>query len=170
VSAPDDSPVDALLARAARSAASPLPAPPRLRLAILTCMDARIDPLALLGLAPGDAHLIRNAGGIVDEGALRSLAISQRMLGTREVLVLQHTGCGMLGLDDERFATEIERDSGRRPAWVAGGFADLDESVRGAVRALRAELALPRRGRVRGAIVDLAAGGAREVAVPGSHA
>lgn len=163
----DDSTIDPLLARAARSSASPLPAPPRLRLAILTCMDARIDPLALLGLAPGDAHLIRNAGGIVDEGALRSLAVSQRMLGTREVLVLQHTGCGMLGLDDERFADEVERDSGRRPAWAPGGFTDLDESVRGAVRALRAEPALPSRGRVRGAIVDLAGGGAREVDVPG---
>ena len=166
MSAPDDSPIDALLARAARSPGSPLPAPPRLRLAILTCMDARIDPLALLALAPGDAHLIRNAGGIVDVGALRSLAISQRMLGTREVLVLQHTGCGMLGLDDEQFARDVERDSGRRPAWEPGGFADLDESVRGAVRALRAEPALPHRGRVRGAILDLAGGGVREVAVP----
>ena len=102
-------------------------------------MDARIDPLALLGLAPGDAHVVRNAGGILDEGALRSLVISQRALGTREVLVLQHTGCGLLGLDDEAFAREVEADAGVRPAWAAGGFPDLDESVRRTVAALRAE-------------------------------
>jgi carbonic anhydrase len=128
-------------------------------------MDARIDPLSLLGLEPGQVHVIRNAGGIVDEGAVRSLAISQRMLGTREVLVLQHTGCGLIGLDDEAFAREVERDSGIRPAWRAGGFADLDESVRAAVAALGAERALPHRDRVRGAIVDLVAGGVREVVV-----
>ena len=126
-------------------------------------MDARIDPLALLELAVGDAHVVRNAGGIVDEGAVRSLVISQRKLATREVLVLQHTGCGVLGLDDEAFAREIEADSGVRPAWAGGGFADLDESVRRSVAALRAEPALPHRDRVRGAVVDLATGLVREV-------
>jgi carbonic anhydrase len=161
------SPIDAVLARAATAAASPLPAPPALRLAILTCMDARIDPLGLLGLEPGEAHVVRNAGGIADDGAVRSLAISQRKLGTREVLVAQHTGCGMIGLDDEDFAREIERDAGRRPRWAAGGFPDLDESVRDAVRALRADGALPHRDRVRGAVIDLRAGGMREVVVDG---
>jgi len=126
-------------------------------------MDARIDPLALLDLALGDAHVIRNAGGIVDEGAVRSLVISQRKLATREVLVLQHTGCGLLGLDDAAFAQEVEADSGVRPAWAAGGFSDLDESVRRSVAALRAEPALPHRDRVRGAVVDLATGVVREV-------
>jgi carbonic anhydrase len=159
------SPIDALLARAAGAAASPLPAPPRLRLAILTCMDARIDPLALLGLAPGEAHVVRNAGGIVDAGAARSLAISQRKLGTREILVAQHTGCGMIGLDDEAFALEVERDAGRRPPWAAGGFPDLDESVCATVRSLRADPVLPHRDRVRGAVIDLGAGGVREVVV-----
>jgi carbonic anhydrase len=130
-------------------------------------MDARIDPLALLGLAPGDAHVVRNAGGILDEGALRSLVISQRALGTREVLVLQHTGCGMLGLDDEAFAREVEADAGTRPAWAAGGFRDVDQSVRRTVAALRAERALPHRDSVRGAVVDLAAGGVREVGEEG---
>jgi len=139
-------------------------AEPRRGLAILTCMDARIDPLALLGLAVGDAHVIRNAGGIVDDGAVRSLVISQRTLATSAVLVLQHTGCGVLGLDDEALAREIEADSGVRPAWAGGGFADLDESVRRSVEALRAEPALPRRDRVRGAVVDLATGEVREVA------
>jgi carbonic anhydrase len=126
-------------------------------------MDARIDPVALLGLQPGDAHVIRNAGGIADEGALRSLAISQRMLGTRHVLVLQHTGCGMMGLDDEAFAREVERESGRRPSWAVGGFADVDDSVRRSVATVRQEHALRHRDRVRGAVVDLAAGGVREV-------
>jgi carbonic anhydrase len=163
----EPSPIDALLARAADAGASPLPAPPRLRLAILTCMDARIDPLGLLGLAPGEAHVVRNAGGIADDGAVRSLAISQRKLGTREILVAQHTGCGMIGLDDEAFALEVERDAGRRPPWSAGGFPDLDESVRATVRALRADPLLPHRGGVRGAVIDLRAGGVREVAVDG---
>jgi carbonic anhydrase len=139
-------------------------AQPRRGLAILTCMDARIDPLALLGLAVGDAHVIRNAGGIVEDGAVRSLVISQRKLATREVLVLQHTGCGLLGLDDEAFAREIQDEAGVRPAWAGGGFADLEESVRSSVAALRAERALPRRDRVRGAIVDLTTGEVREVA------
>ncbi|HSJ73930.1 MAG TPA: carbonic anhydrase [Miltoncostaeaceae bacterium] len=139
-------------------------AEPRRGLAILTCMDARIDPLALLGLALGDAHVVRNAGGIVDEGAVRSLVISQRRLATREVLVLQHTGCGLLGLDDEALAREVEADSGAPPAWAGGGFADLDESVRRSVAALRAEPALPRRDGVRGAVVDLATGTVRDVA------
>jgi carbonic anhydrase len=137
---------------------------PRRGLAILTCMDARIDPLALLGLAVGDAHVIRNAGGIVDDGTVRSLVISQRKLATREVLILQHTGCSVLGLDDEAFAREIEADAGVRPAWAGGGFTDLEESVRSSVAALRAGRTLPRRDRVRGAIVDLATGEVREVA------
>ncbi len=139
-------------------------AEPRRGLAVLTCMDARIDPLGLLGLARGDAHVIRNAGGIVDDGAVRSLVISQRKLATREVLVLQHTGCGVLGLDDEAFAREIEADSGLRPPWAGGGFDDLDESVRRSVEALRAEPALPRRDAIRGAVVNLATGQVREVA------
>jgi carbonic anhydrase len=163
VTGADDSPIDAMLARAAGSAPSTLPRPPRLRMAILTCMDARIDTRSLFGLAAGDAHVLRNAGGIVDEGALRSLVISQRMLGTREVLVLQHTGCGLIGLDDEAFARDVERDSGRRPEWRAGGFADLEESVRRTVALLRSEPTLPHRDRVRGAVLDLSAGGVREV-------
>lgn len=118
-------------------------------------MDARIDPAALLGLGSGEAHVIRNAGGIADEGAMRSLAISQRMLGTREILVVQHTRCGMIGLDDEAFAREVERDSGRRPPWAAGGFPDLEESVRATVAALRGEGALAHRDAVRGAVLEL---------------
>ena len=100
------------------------------RLAIVTCMDARIDPLAVFGLATGDAHIIRNAGGRVGPQALRSLTLSQRALGTREVLIAQHTGCGLAGLDDEEFAATLAAETGERPAWRAGGFADLEESVR----------------------------------------
>jgi carbonic anhydrase len=132
--------VDDILARAACDP-SPLPPHPALGLAIVTCKDARIDPYAVLGLRPGDAHVIRNAGGVVTDDVIRSLGLSQTGLGTREVLVAQHTGCG---------------------AHPPG--ADMDASVREAVRALRAADALPHRDRVRGAVIDLVSGGVRPVA------
>jgi carbonic anhydrase len=108
-------------------------------------------------------HVIRNAGGLIDDGALRSLAVSQRTLGTREILILQHTECGLHGLDDGEFAGAIARDTGHRPAWRAGGFADLDESVRAQIRRVRSAPELPYRDSIRGAVVDLAVGGVREV-------
>ena len=156
-------PIDGLLAHARDMPPTTRPAPPRLGLAIVICMDARLDPFSLFGLEPGDAHIIRNHGGRVDKGALRSIALSQRMLGTREVLIVQHTGCALQGFDDEAFADQIERDTGERPSWRAGGFPDLDESVRGAIRHVQGAVFLPHRDRVRGAIVDLVAGGVREV-------
>jgi carbonic anhydrase len=131
--------VDAVLARA-DVAATALPAPPALRLAVVTCMDARIDPLAVFGLAAGDAHVIRNAGGVVTDDVLRSLGQSQTGLGTREILVAQHTGCGAHPPD-----------------------ADMEASVREAVRALRAADGLPYRDGIRGAIIDLVSGGVRPV-------
>ena len=155
--------IDALLARARDMPATTRPAPPRLGLAMVICMDARLDPISLFGLEPGDAHIIRNSGGRVDKGALRSLALSQRMLGTREVLIVQHTGCALHGFDEDAFADQIARDTGERPTWRAGGFADLDASVRGAIRHVQSTAFLPHRDRVRGAIVDLLAGGVREV-------
>ena len=155
--------MDELLARARDMPPTTRPAPPRLGLAIVICMDARLDPIGLFGLEPGDAHIIRNSGGRVDKGALRSLALSQRMLGTREVLIVQHTGCALHGFDEDAFADQIERDTGERPDWRAGGFPDLEESVRGAIRHVRATEFLPHRDRVRGAIVDLVGGGVREV-------
>jgi carbonic anhydrase len=155
--------VDDLLARARDMPPTTKPAPPRLGLAIVICMDARLDPISLFGLEPGDAHIIRNSGGRVDKGALRSIALSQRMLGTREVLIVQHTGCALHGFDEEAFADQIERDTGVRPDWRAGGFRDVDESVRSAIRHVQRTDFLPHRDRVRGAVVDLLDGGVREV-------
>ena len=129
-------------------------------------MDARIDPLAVFGLATGDAHIIRNAGGRVGPQALRSLTLSQRALGTREVLIAQHTGCGLAGLDDEEFAATLAAETGERPPGRAGGFADLEESVRASMRAVREAAVLPHRDRVRGVVIDVAAGGVREVPDP----
>jgi carbonic anhydrase len=154
--------VDDILARAVCDA-SPLPPHPALRLAIVTCMDARIDPYAVFGLKPGEAHIIRNAGGLVSPYTLRSLALSQRALGTREVLVAQHTDCGVHGLDDEKLAAQITAEVGFPPAWRGGGFADLEESVRASIRRLRAAPELPHRDAVRGAIIDLVSGGVRPV-------
>jgi carbonic anhydrase len=154
--------VDDILARASCDP-SPLPPHPSLHLAIVTCMDARIDPYAVFGLRPGEAHIIRNAGGLVSPYTLRSLALSQRALGTREVLVAQHTDCGVHGLDDERLASEITAEIGFPPAWRGGGFADLEESVRASIRRLRAAQELPHRDAIRGAIIDLVSGGVRPV-------
>ena len=161
----DESLLDTLLARAA-CPPSELTSAPSLRLAIVTCMDARIDPLAVFGLATGDAHIIRNAGGRVGPQALRSLTLSQRALGTREVLIAQHTGCGLAGLDDEEFAATLAAETGERPAWRAGGFADLEESVRASMRAVREAVVLPHRDRVRGVVIDVEKGGVWEVPDP----
>lgn len=131
-----------LLAHAAAHArdfaAGGLGAPPARRLAILTCMDARIDPAALFGLRPGDAHVLRNAGGLLSEDALRSLLLSQRLLGTTEVWLVHHTQCGMEGLDDERVAAEITAATGHAPALPLGGFADARADLSAALAALRA--------------------------------
>jgi carbonic anhydrase len=154
--------VDDILARASNPP-SGLPPHPALRLAIVTCMDARIDQYAVFGLRPGDAHVIRNAGGLVSPYTLRSLVLSQRALGTREILVAQHTDCGLHGLDDEALAAEITAEVGFPPSWRGGGFADLQESVRASMRRLRASPELPHRDAVRGAIIDLVNGGVREV-------
>lgn len=129
-------------------------------------MDARIDVYALLGLSPGDAHVLRNAGGIVTDDVIRSLAISQRKLGTRHVLVMHHAKCGMLGLDDDAFARELSETAGRPPAWSGGGFTDLDADVRASVERIRTSPYLPgiaAGGEVRGFVVDVDSGRLREV-------
>jgi carbonic anhydrase len=143
-----------------------LPAPPARRVAIVTCMDARIDPAKLLGLAEGDAHVIRNAGGVVTDDELRSLAISNHLLGTEEVMVIQHTRCGMQTFTDEEFAERMERAAGERPTWSAYAFADLEESVRGAVRTIRESPFVPAPV-VRGFVYDVDTGGLREVEAAG---
>jgi carbonic anhydrase len=131
--------------------------------AVVTCMDARIDLFAALGLALGEVHVIRNAGGIATDDVLRSLVLSQRKLGTREILLAQHTDCGLHGLDDGALLDEIEADSGERPPFVFGGFVDLDASVRSSLARVRAATFVPHRDAVRGFVYDVATGRLREV-------
>ena len=124
---------DELLANNARYAASfrgPLPLPPSKHLAVVACMDARLDVYALLGLNAGEAHVIRNAGGVVTDDEIRSLAISQRLLGTREIVLIHHTDCGMLTFTDDEFKKSIQDDTGIKPHWAAEAFTDLQEDVR----------------------------------------
>src|SRR5437899_10692101 len=107
-----------------------LPAPPARKVAILACMDARLDPARALGLEEGDAHVIRNAGGVVTDDAIRSLAISQHQLGTEEIVLIHHTGCGMLTFTDDDFKRSIEEETGIKPEWAAEAFDDLEADVR----------------------------------------
>ncbi|MEH3078292.1 MAG: carbonic anhydrase [Quadrisphaera sp.] len=131
---------------------------------MLTCMDARIDVFRLLGLSDGDAHVLRNAGGLATDDALRSLAVSQRKLGTREVMVVQHTGCAMTTFDGEQFRAEVWSETGVEPAWRStGAFGDVQQNVRDTVARLRAEPALPHRDLVRGFVYDVTSGALTEV-------
>ena len=146
-------------AYARQFAGGELDAPPARKVAVVTCMDARIDPAAILGLELGDVHVIRNAGGTVTEDVLRSLAVSQRRLDTTEVMVVQHTSCGMLGLDEAALEAEV----GERPRDGFGGFDDLDQSVReGVDRIYRSKLTLHGND-VRGFVYDVKTGRLREV-------
>ena len=135
---------------------------PALGVAVLACMDARLDPYEILGLREGDAHVIRNAGGVVTEDSIRSLAISQHQLGTREVIVLQHTDCGMQAFTDEEFARRLEQETGRCPTWRARAFADLDASVRDSIKRLEQSPFL-RKESARGFVYDVQTGRLREV-------
>src|SRR3989440_11818578 len=107
-----------------------LPMPPGKHVAVVACMDARLNPYGLLGLQEGDAHVIRNAGGVVTDDVIRSLTISQRLLGTREIILIHHSDCGMLTFTDEQFGADIERDTGRRPGWSPNAFSSLEDDVR----------------------------------------
>jgi carbonic anhydrase len=147
-----------------------LAAPPQRKVALVTCMDARIDPARVLGLEPGDAHVIRNAGGVVTDDALRSLSISQHHLGTEEILVIQHTRCGMMTFTDDDFAGELERLTGSRPPWHSHAFTELEESVREGVRRVRADPFIPRTDQVRGFVYEVESGRLREVAAAHSEA
>lgn len=140
-----------------------LPAPPSKKLAIVACMDARIRVHELLGLREGDAHVIRNAGGVVTDDTIRSLAVSQRKLGTQSVMVIQHTQCGMNGLDEEAFRSELARDAGAEPDWPIGAFPDLEQSVRESVERLSSSPYLLHRDAVRGFVYDVRSGRLREV-------
>src|SRR3954471_20389377 len=138
-------------------------AEPRKKLAVLACMDARLDPARVLGLEQGDAHVIRNAGGVVTDDEIRSLAISQHLLDTEEIVLIHHTDCGMTKFSDEEFADRLERETGQRPDWPAHAFPDLDQSVRDSIRRIRESPFVPRTERVRGYVYDVETGELREV-------
>jgi carbonic anhydrase len=140
-----------------------LPASPGRKLAVLACMDARLDPARILGLEEGDAHVIRNAGGVVSDDAIRSLAISQNLLGTEEIVLIHHTDCGMLTFTDDEFAAKLEEETGSRPEWTAHSFRDLDENVRESIERIRANPFVPRTDKVRGFVYEVETGRLREV-------
>src|SRR6476620_11553292 len=140
-----------------------LPLPPGKHVAIVACMDARLNVYGLLGLREGDAHVIRNAGGIVTQDELRSLAISQRLLGTTEIILIHHTDCGMLTFTDDAFRLQIHADTGIRPTWAAEAFVDLDEDVRQNIARIKADPFIPVKDAIRGFIYDVTDGSLREV-------
>ena len=141
----------------------PLPLPPARGVAVVACMDARMNVYALLGLAEGEAHVIRNAGGAVTDDVIRSLAISQRLLGTREIVLIHHTECGMLTFTDDEFKAAIQEDTGIRPPWAAEAFGDLDTDVRQSIARIKASPFVPHRDAVRGFVFDVATGKLSEV-------
>jgi len=140
-----------------------LPLPPGKRVAVLACMDARLNPYGILGLTEGDAHVIRNAGGVVSDDAMRSLAISQNLLGTEEIILIHHTDCGMLTFTDDELAEKLEQETGERPDWRAHSFSDVEEDVREGVERIKSSPFIPRTDRVRGFVYEVETGGLREV-------
>ena len=159
--------IDALLDQNATYVSSfdkaDLPLPPARKLAVLACMDARLDPAKVLGLDEGDAHVIRNAGGVVSDDALRSLAISQNLLGTEEIVLIHHTDCGMLTFTDDEFADKLEDETGERPEWPVHTFDDLDANVRESVERIKGSPFVPRTDKVRGFVYEVETGRLREV-------
>ena len=140
-----------------------LPLAPAKKVAVLACMDARVNPYAILGLSEGDAHVIRNAGGVVTDDAVRSLAISQRLLGTEEIILIHHTGCGMLTFTDDEFRNSIEQETGIKPGWAAESFGDLEGDVRQSIARIKASPFVPRKDAVRGFVYEVETGRLREV-------
>ena len=140
-----------------------LPLPPAKKVAVVACMDARLDVHGLLGLQLGDAHVIRNAGGVVTEDEIRSLAISQRLLGTEEIVLIHHTDCGMLTFTDEDFRTAIEQDTGVRPDWHSEAFADVEADVRTCLKRILDSPFIPDKHSVRGFVFDVGTGKLSEV-------
>ena len=158
---------DELLENAKSYAASfdkgELPLPPGKKIAVLACMDARLIPTRVLGLNEGDAHVIRNAGGVVSDDAIRSLAISQNLLGTEEIILIHHTYCGMLTFTDEEFAEKMEGETGQRPEWTAHSFADPEADVRDGIAKIKASPFIRRKQSVRGFVYEVETGNLREV-------
>jgi len=137
--------------------------PPARRIAIVACMDARLNPHALLGLEEGDAHVIRNAGGVITDDEIRSLAISQRLLGTEEIMLIHHTDCGMLTFTDDELRRQIQDETGVKPSWAAEAFDDLEEDVRQSIARIEASPFIPRKDKIRGFVYEVETGRVREV-------
>jgi carbonic anhydrase len=140
-----------------------LPLPPAKGVAVVACMDARLNVYGILGLREGEAHVIRNAGGVVTDDEIRSLTISQRLLGTREIILIHHTDCGMLTFTDDDFKASIQADTGIKPEWAAEAFSDLDEDVRQSINRIKASPFIPHKDSVRGFVFDVGTGRLREV-------
>jgi carbonic anhydrase len=140
-----------------------LPLPPAKRVAIVACMDARLDPHRLLGLEEGDAHVIRNAGGVVTDDEIRSLSISQRLLGTQEVILIHHTECGMLTFTDDEFRQQIQEETGIKPGWAAETFNDSTEDVRQSIARIKSSPFIPNKDSIRGFVYDVKTGRLEEV-------
>lgn len=140
-----------------------LPLPPARKVAIVACMDARLNPQGVLGFSEGDAHVIRNAGGVITDDEIRSLAISQRLLGTEEIILIHHTDCGMLTFTDEQFEEQLEEDTGEKPGWVAESFTDLEADVRKGIERIKASPFVPRKDKIRGFIYQVESGTLVEV-------
>jgi carbonic anhydrase len=149
--------------RYAESFAGKLPLPPSAGVAVVACMDARLNVYGILGLAEGEAHVIRNAGGVITDDEIRSLAISQRLLGTREIILIHHTDCGMLTFTDDGFKADIEAETGIKPPWAAEAFPDLDADVRQSINRIKASPFVPHKDSIRGFVFDVATGLLTEV-------
>jgi carbonic anhydrase len=149
--------------RYAQSFAGPLPLPPSRGVAVVACMDARLNVYAILGLGEGEAHVIRNAGGVVTDDEIRSLTISQRLLGTREIILIHHTECGMLTFTDDGFKASIQEETGIKPPWAAEAFSDLEGDVRQSIARIKASPFIPHTDAVRGFVFDVATGQLNEV-------
>ncbi|HEX8867181.1 MAG TPA: carbonic anhydrase [Lentzea sp.] len=145
-------------------------AKPSLQVAILTCMDSRIRVFEIFGLKQGEAHVLRNAGGVVTDDAIRSLALSQRKLGTREVLLVHHTNCGLEMVTEDEFKDELEADTGLRPTWAVEAFKVVEQSVRGSMARLRRSPFIPHTDKIRGFVYDVHTGELREVDAVGTAA
>jgi carbonic anhydrase len=149
--------------RYAESFAGQLPMPPSGGVAVVACMDARLNVYGILGLNDGEAHVIRNAGGVITDDEIRSLAISQRLLGTREIILIHHTDCGMLTFTDDAFKASILEETGIKPGWAAESFSDLDADVRQSVKRITTSPFVPHTDAVRGFVFDVATGRLNEV-------
>jgi carbonic anhydrase len=147
----------------AKTFSGPLPLPPSKQVAVVACMDARMNVYGILGLQEGEAHVIRNAGGVVTDDEIRSLAISQRLLGTREIILIHHTDCGMLRFTDDELLRSLHNETGIRPTWAVETFADTEEDLRMSMRRVRTSRFIPYTDQVRGFMYDVTTGRLMEV-------